>query len=178
MTSKYIPNYEKYSLYELVDVYRRIDRQRNPENVMLIEEQIRIKMNLPASSDLSDKGIQNQFDEIISENNPISRKKRENEEIVGYIKTVEYACIIAGIIIMVIALSKKNLNENITWLGFGLMGMGLAAELLQSIFTEEISLKGSTFTKSDQPFMFGCAQFMIVGLIVLIFLAFLRYMFT
>lgn len=177
MASKYIPNYSKYSLYGLVDVYRRIDRQRNPENVKLIEEQIRIKMNLPGSTDLNDEGIQKQFDEIISENNPVSVKKRENEETSDTIKMVEYACIIAGIVIMVIALRFETLNEKFGLLGFGLMGMGLAAELLQSIFTNEISLKGSTFTKSEQPFMFGCSQFMIAVLIIIIFLAILRNMF-
>lgn len=177
MTSKYIPDYAKYSLYGLVDVYRRIDRQRNPENVKLIEEQIRIKMNLPASCDLNDEGIQNQFDEIISENNPVSVKKRENEETADTIKMVELACIIFGFIIIAIALRMENINEKFGLLGIALMGVGFGAELLQSIFTNEISLKESTFTKSEQPFMFGCSQFMIAVLLIIIFLAILRNMF-
>lgn len=57
MGDEFIPDYEKYTTAELVDVFNRIDKTNNPKRAKTIEQQLRIKLNIDAGISFNDETV-------------------------------------------------------------------------------------------------------------------------
>jgi hypothetical protein len=68
-------DYSKYSNYELVELYYRIDKKRNADNIILLERQIRENLQIPHSKNLNDPDIQQIFKNILYDDDPKNYNK-------------------------------------------------------------------------------------------------------
>lgn len=169
--NKFIPDYSKYSTYQLVDVFTRIDKRRYPENVKLLSEQIHIKLNIDQIVDLESKVIQKKFKKILKEQDPQILEEKENFAFGKKLSTF-------NIILFLISLAfyylyRETHNSILMRIFLGIMTLGFVFEITQSFFTNEINLR-VTINKRDKPITFRIAQFMfaILAITLLIFLIF------
>ena len=68
-------DYSKYSNFQLVDVYRRIDKKNNVANYAKLVSQIRHNLNIEASRELNDPEIKKIFDQILYDEDPKNYNK-------------------------------------------------------------------------------------------------------
>ncbi len=77
--SDFIPDYSRYSISQLVDVYRRIEKEKYPQKVQIIKKEIITKLNLNEDIDFDTEEIKKLFDRILLEGYPLKTKKNKIE---------------------------------------------------------------------------------------------------
>ena len=77
--SDFIPDYSRYSIPQLVDVYRRIEKEKYPQKVQVIKQEIITKLNLNDATDFNTEEIEKLFDRILLEGYPLKTKQTKIE---------------------------------------------------------------------------------------------------
>jgi len=77
--SDFIPDYSRYSIPQLVDVYRRIEKEKYPQKVQIIKQEIITKLNLNDATDFNTEEIEKLFDRILLEGYPLKTKQTKIE---------------------------------------------------------------------------------------------------
>lgn len=158
MSGLSISELEFYSLPELIEAYRTIDKASIPIKTNVLEKQIRIKMNLPTSADLSSESIQKQFDQILSDYVPIKLVNDKNKKIVNKLRKVQLGSLITMMIFLVFMFIYKDYAIRLLYISLVVYGIFAAIEVVQSRYTGEI-LSGAINIKEEKyPQLFGCMQ--------------------
>jgi hypothetical protein len=172
--SDFIPDYSKYSVRQLVDVYQRIERDKYPEKVKSITDQLYSKLNLDRSTDINSYEIQNLFKRVLEEGYPFKSSKTKN---LALGKKIDNAAWIFFLVAIVFLLLDKQFNIP----NFGLLGIVffiyfLSANVLQSYFTGVIHIKIISIKESEKPTQFAIFQAMFFFMALIGFFGIIRYL--
>lgn len=156
--SDFIPDYSKYSLPQLIDVYKRIENEKYPEKVKIIKDEIILKLNLGRDIDFDSYETQRLFDKILAEGYPFKPKKIKNVALGKKIDSVGWIILYISILLFII--NEKYKSEYVS--SFAMLGTSLflAANVIQSYYTEIIHIKFISIKKSDSPGNFLSFQIM------------------
>jgi hypothetical protein len=165
-----ISELEFYTLPQLIEVYRTIDKDNNPIKTNVLEKQIRIKMNLSASIDLSSESIQKQFDQILSDYAPIKLIKENKEKIGSKFRKVEFVLLILSFIILAFMFIYEDYTKRLSIYCMFDFGLLAAIEVVQSRYTGEITTKGGGIKKEKNPkyFRFIQAFYLVFSIVFLL----------
>ena len=169
---KSIPDYSKYSIYNLVDVYTRIDRKTNTDEIKVIEEQIRYRLNIDPLVDLSEARIQKQFLEILNNEKPLVGQSKEDYEISRILSRLQLVVLFIAVVLMVIYFSGYK-NEIIINLGLGFMLFVFLTEFINSFYSDQINIGASSIEYNKSPILFRIFQFLTISLTIIGFTALL-----
>ncbi len=165
---KYIPDYSKYDLFNLVDVYTRIDHKKNLEEIKLVEQQLRYKLNIDPLINLSDQKIQELFTEILINNKPLSKQEKENKEISSGLVKIQLSVLFVSLLLLLLEKFGYE-NEIFINLGIGLMSIVFLIEFINSFYTNEINLGASSIMLKRTPILFRFFQFFAILLFAICF---------
>lgn len=171
--SGYILDYSKYSVRELVDVYKRIERKKYPEKFKIIKEQIYYKLNLDKSKDLESFEVQNLFERILTEGYPFKQEKIKNVVLGEKINKVSWIFLWISIILFIT--SEQFKMKNINSLAMIAALIFFTTNLLQSYFTDVIYMRFLSIKKSKSPLTFRYLQFLSLVIVCLGFFILIRW---
>lgn len=161
-------DYSKYSNYELVELYYRIDRDRDKDDVIKFENQIRQRFSIDSSQDLKNPKIQKIFKQILYDEDPKNFEKYiTNDFYKASSKQLEYLSIV---VIMVLILTYySNLIPLYTVTFFGSM-LGYI-HFIYSIRNKAMILSGITLIEKREPnkFLFGQTLILITSTVLMVF---------
>ncbi|MBU0561235.1 MAG: hypothetical protein KJ799_04935 [Bacteroidetes bacterium] len=168
---EHIPDYKNYDIYALVDLHRRIDHKVNKHKINLIEEQIRIKLNIDPLTDLSNPIIQKKFDKMLLNDKPIIGPEKQELESLNVLTFVQMAMVLFMFIILIAFLNGKDSNI-LTVLGILFGSIIFLIEIYKGFAFDEIFslLFGKTLTKRDNPIAIGIQQiayFLLMAIIII-----------
>ena len=105
MGDEFIPDYEKYTTAELVDVFHRIDKINNPKRAKAIEQQLRIKLNIDAGISFNDETVKRKLNGYLESFTIIKSEKPDYEKKIrrGWI-----AGIVAGGFSLLLTIASLN----------------------------------------------------------------------
>jgi hypothetical protein len=163
--SDIIPDYSKYSIPELVDVYQRIQKEKYPEKVNELRKQICSKLNLENSIDLNSLEIQELFERIDKEGYPFKASKIKNEALGKTINKLGW--IFIGLAFLFLILDRLNNNSVLTLWGISFFILFMVSNVIQSYFTGEINIQIFAIKESENPTLFTIFQaiFFFIALI-------------
>ncbi|MGE5497234.1 MAG: hypothetical protein ACM3Q2_04155 [Syntrophothermus sp.] len=165
MSKLSISELEFYTLPELVEVYRTIDKENNPIKISVMEKQIRIKMNLSASADLSSESIQKQFDQILIDYAQVKHANDVKKKIVKKLRKVQLPFLLIFVIIGVLIFIYKDYSYLLAICFSADIGILSIIEVVQSRYSGQIYV----FDKVSDPqsFEFMQALLLIFGIFML-----------
>jgi hypothetical protein len=172
--SDFIPDYSKYSVRQLVDVYQRIERDKYPQKVQIIKEHLYSKLSIDSSTDINSYEIQNLFKRILEEDYPFKSPKTKNLDL-G--KKIDNAAWIFFVVAIVFFLLDKQFNiPNLGLLGILFFIFFVTANVVQSYFTGVIHIKIISIKESEKPTQFAIFQAMFFFMALIGFFAIIRYL--
>jgi hypothetical protein len=171
--SDFIPDYSRYSVRQLVDVYQRIEKEKYPNKVKIIKEQIHTKLNLDKSIDIDSVEFQKLFESILSEGFPLKAPKIKNVALGEKIDKVGW--IFLGLSIIFFVTDTQFKNSNLGILGMLFFTLFITANAIQSYFTGVIHIKVISIKECEKPTQFAIFQAMYFFLALLCLLAIIRW---
>jgi|GEM_PF-2602629 hypothetical protein len=189
----FIPDYSRYSIPQLVDVYRRIEKEKYPQKVQIIKNEIITKLNLNDDTDFDNEEIEKLFDRILIEGYPFKTKKikmEAKEKKYNWIwpKIVDvdsakkaanqgmYASIfIAGTTLLLLVLSTQGFNPmNLD--SYALIDIMIFVIIAWRIYamSKTAAILGLAFYILEQIFLFNDFGFRMSAIKVIIVIAFIN----
>ncbi|MFA6980903.1 MAG: hypothetical protein WC209_16385 [Ignavibacteriaceae bacterium] len=109
MGDEFIPDYERYTIAELVDVFNRIDKINNPKRAKAIEEQLRAKLKIDPMMSFNDETVKQKLNGYLENYTVIKSEKPAYEKKIrrGWI-----AGVILGILSLLITIYSLNTPGN------------------------------------------------------------------
>ncbi len=166
MGKKYIPDYSKYSAYQLVDIYFRIDREMNPENFALIKKEIKSKLGLPDNADLDTPAIQNKLNKILE----MGEANKQNGNKRYWLDSIPLY--LSFLILILLALFSVSSGIILALM----VATYTISALMISFLTDRICFERFTISKEDKPYLFEILQisYALVSIIFIFFILFSR----
>jgi len=148
MGDEFIPDYEKYTTAELVDVFYRIDKINNPKRAKAIEQQLRIKLKIDAGISFNDESVKRKLNGYLENFTVIKSEKPDYEKKIrrGWIAGTIFGCIYLLITIYALYTQENSfLTDNFnSWsfiditiyfgLSFGIYRKNKVAAILLVVF--------------------------------------------
>lgn len=168
------PNYAEYDIYNLVEVYKRINHHRSKKRVSVIEEQIRNKLNIDPLVSLSNPEIELLFTDILKNKKPLSPDEEENQDISKIFDRIQLFFIIVAIV-MLILFKAGYTNEIIMKLGFGLFAISFLSNFIASFYSKSVySIWRQTFSYNEKPGLFRLNQIIVFFFFLILAIVFIR----
>jgi len=164
-------DYSKYSNYELVELYYRIDRKRNADNIIHLEKQIKQNLNIKSSKKLSDPEVQEIFKRILYEEDPKNYDKFINTSFYkSSNKQIEYLSYFS-IIVFILSYFFNLVPLHIPILFISVVGY---ISFIYSIRNKAMIFRGITLIEEREPYKFMFYQMIILSFSTIGFIIFLK----
>jgi hypothetical protein len=167
-TSEFIPDYKKYTTFQLFEVYRRMDRNDHPERLKAIENEIKNRMDLPEETDLSEKLDIYELDNIYK--NYFEKEKREEriKKDSRYLYVILNVSLILSLVSFYSGFIKKDLGSSplIVKMLIVVFIVLTAIGWISNLAKEQIEVRGIRIKKTENPRLFY--SYIIISLVVII----------
>jgi len=171
MTKDFIPDYKNYSLYELIEVYSRIDRTNHPDRLEAIGKEIKIRMNLTENTDIGQRLSSDKLEKLLrdfkeKENRALEIKKRS--------KTIYHKIFFH---LLFTLMTCYLVFSNLKWVDDfqydkifeAIMILGMTYYLIKSILSDKIEEEGFYIKKTENKKLYY-ADIIISSIIIIVLL--------
>ena len=172
---EYIPDYKSYDIYNLVEIYRRIDHKTNQRKIKLIEEQIRIKLNIDSMTELNNPNVQKQFDKILLYDKPIVGQEKQDSEGLKILRIIQISMLVFGFILQISVHLGKD-NNLLIGLSFMFLCIFFLIAIYEGFKYDEVYsfLLIKNINRKDNPVAIAIQQIIFFFIVILIIAGIIR----